>query len=546
MIRRLPAIVAVPLACVLAIALAGASGEDDGVKIRIAFDNAFGITEGGDLRVGGVNAGQTTSVRPSHGAECQNPSVAGPPRTCAVVEARVTKPGFTSFRSDARCSVRQQSLIGEYYVDCQPGRSAQPLPGGLLPVTRTTSTIPLDLLNNIARRPARERLRLIIAELGTGFAGRSEDLAEVLRRAHPGLRETDETLRILAHQTEAIERFISDSDVVIGKLERQRRNVARWVHEAGRTAEVSASRRGDIAATFERLPRFLDGLRPTMAGLERFTDEQLPLLDDLRAAAPDLERVFARLGPFADASAPALRALGDASVKGERALRESADEVDELRGLARGAPGLAKPLRQLLQTLDDRSRALRPDPRAAETAPPAPDPTADAKGKGFTGFEDLWSYFFWQTLAVNRFDSTSHLLLTNIFRTECSQYTADARDVSGKRAFREKCNSYLGPYQPGVTDPDPTLEGTAAAERRGAGGRRARRRGAGDPEAPPVPGRRDPSQPHVVPPLGAPQPPATPQSPAAPTAPGLPALPELPPLPEGADPQAILDFLLGP
>ena len=540
MIRRLSAIAVVLVACAVAFALAGASGDERGVKLRIAFDNAFGITEGGDLRVGGVNAGQTTRVRPSHGPECQNPSVAGPPRTCAVVEARVTKPGFTSFRSDARCSVRQQSLIGEYYVDCQPGRSADPLPGRLLPVTRTTSTIPLDLLNDIARRPARERLRLIIAELGTGFAGRSQDLAEVLRRAHPGLRETDETLRILARQTGAIKRFISDSDVVIAALERQKRNVARWVHEAGRTAEISASRRGDIAATFERLPRFLDGLRPTMAGLERFTDEQLPLLEDLRAAAPDLDRVFARLGPFADASVPALRALGHASVKGERALRESADEVAELRGLARGAPGLAKPLRQLLQTLDDRSRALRPDPRAAETAPPAPDPTADAKGKGFTGFEDLWSYFYWQTLAVNRFDSTSHLLLTNIFRTECSQYTADARDSSGQRGFRERCNSYLGPYQPGVTDPDPTLDGTAAAERRGTAGRRARRR-AGDPEAPPVPGRRDPSQPHVVlPPLAAPQPPP------APAAPGVPALPDLPPVPGGADAQAILDYLLGP
>lgn len=540
MTRRLPGLAGVVAAFAVAIALAGASGEEHGVKLRIAFDNAFGITEGGDLRVGGVNAGQTTRVRPSHGAECQNPSAAGPPRTCAVVEARVTKPGFTSFRSDARCSVRQQSLIGEYYVDCQPGRSPEPLPGRLLPVTRTTSTIPLDLLNNIARRPARERLRLIIAELGTGFAGRSQDLAEVLRRAHPGLRETDETLRILARQTGAIKRFIADSDVVIAALERQKRNVSRWVREAGRTADVSASRRGDIAATFERLPRFLDGLRPTMAGLEHFTDEQLPLLEDLHAAAPDLERVFARLGPFANASVPALRALGHASVKGERALRESADEVTELRGIARGAPGLAKPLRQLLQTLDDRSRALRPDPRAEETAPPAPDPTADAKGKGFTGFEDLWSYFFWQTLAVNRFDSTSHLLLTNIFRTECSQYTADARDSSGKRAFREKCNSYLGPYQPGVTDPDPTLDGTAAAERRGTARGRGRRR-AGDPEAPPVPGRPDPSQPHVVvPPLAAPQPPA------APAAPGLPALPELPPLPGGTDPEAVLDYLLGP
>ena len=34
----------------------------------------------------------------------------------------------------------------------------------------------------------------------------------MLRRAHPGLRETDATLSILARQTGAIKRFIADSD----------------------------------------------------------------------------------------------------------------------------------------------------------------------------------------------------------------------------------------------------------------------------------------------------------------------------------------------
>ena len=42
------------------------------------------------------------------------------------------------------------------------------------------------------RRPYRERFRLIITELGTGLAGRPDDLQEVLRRAHPGLRETSQ------------------------------------------------------------------------------------------------------------------------------------------------------------------------------------------------------------------------------------------------------------------------------------------------------------------------------------------------------------------
>ena len=138
------------------------------------FDNAFGLTKGGDFRVGGVNAGQTTDfeVVKKQGE---------PPK--AVVTVEVTKPGFGDFRTDASCEIRPQSLIGEYYVDCQPGKSrgAASPSGGTVPVEQTSSTIPTDLVNNIMRRPYRERFRLLITELGTGLAGRPDDLQEVLR-----------------------------------------------------------------------------------------------------------------------------------------------------------------------------------------------------------------------------------------------------------------------------------------------------------------------------------------------------------------------------
>ena len=58
------------------------------------------------------------------------------------------------------------------------------------------------------RRPYRERFRLIISELGAGLAGRPEDLNEVIRRAHPALRETTETLAVLRRQNTMIRDFI--------------------------------------------------------------------------------------------------------------------------------------------------------------------------------------------------------------------------------------------------------------------------------------------------------------------------------------------------
>ena len=92
-----------------------------------------------------------------------------------------------------------------------------------------------------------------------------------------------------------------------------------------------------------------------------------------------------RLRPFATAATPAFESLGDASVVGRRAVRESQQEIQELRRLAADAPGLAKPLRQFLQTIDQRERAVEPDSRAAATDPPAPAPTHISSRGVFAG-----------------------------------------------------------------------------------------------------------------------------------------------------------------
>jgi ABC-type transporter Mla subunit MlaD len=444
-VRRLAAILLALLAAAgLAAALGADSGEDGGKTYKIEFDNAFGLAEGGDLRIAGVRAGVTEKFRLSRGY----------PRK-AVIEATVTEPGLTELREDATCEVRPQSLIGEYFVNCQPGNADRRLPdGGRVPADQTHSTIPFDLVNDIQRRPVRERLRLILFELGAGLAGRPEELAEVLRRAHPGLRETTQTLRILGGQTRTIERLIGDADRVIAALEDRRRDVVRFVSEAGETAEITASRRTELATTFRRLPRFLAELRPNMARLGDLSDAQIPLLRDLQLAAGDLDRFLTRLGPFSNNARPAFRALGRASDVGLESVRATDEEVEVLRRAASDAPEVAKPLRQLLQTLDDRRRAIENDPRAKASGPPAPDKThipASEEG-GFTGMEAIWNYYYWQGLATNAFDRVGHILRISatLDLAACSNYqktiTAETR----------KCNRWLGPYQPGVNAPDPT------------------------------------------------------------------------------------------
>ena len=99
-------------AAALALALPGGDGEE-GRRYTIELDNAFGMVEGGDVRVAGVNAGSVADVRLDE-------------RTLkALVEVEIDEQGFGSLRADAFCESRPQSPLGEYFLDCEPGTAKQ-------------------------------------------------------------------------------------------------------------------------------------------------------------------------------------------------------------------------------------------------------------------------------------------------------------------------------------------------------------------------------------------------------------------------------------
>ena len=466
----------------------------------ITMDNAFGLVNGSDVKLAGVRAGNIVSFdvdRRTHKA---------------LVEIDVNRPGF-ELRRDAYCETRPQSLIGEYFLDCEPGTSPIPLPvGGRLPVTQTGSTVPLDLLNDLLRVPQRQRLSLFLDGIGAGLAGRGADLSATIRRAVPALREFDQVLAILAQQNHTVADLDQQADTVITALAQNRRDVARWVVQTGRAAHASADQRVALAQTFQRFPAFLQQLTPTMRSLGQSVVHQTPALQNLYDNAGQLTRLLSDLGPFANASLPAVQALGRASQIGRQALPPARPVVSLLKQVGVPLPEVSQDLAIVLHDLDDRARATEPDPRSPG-------------GKGFTGLEALLEYARNQALGINAFDQYGYVLRASIFTSQvsqCSDYT-DAQTAKAMLPQLKGCVSWLGPDQPGITMPDPTLpSGASSASDRARGARsRSGRRAGGSGNLPlGLPAPSAPPAPQVAAP-GAAGASATPGAPAAPTAPGV-------------------------
>ena len=172
----------------------------------------------------------------------------------------------------------------------------------------TEKSVDLDLLNNIMREPERERLSIILNELGVGLAGRGEDLNDVIRRANPALREVDKVLRLLARQNDQLEQLAVDSDTIMAPLARERAHVSSAIDEhRARSPRRPPSGARTWRPTSSGCREFLRELRPTMVRLGALSDEMTPVISDLGDVAPDINRFLLELGPVLAGRHPGAR-----------------------------------------------------------------------------------------------------------------------------------------------------------------------------------------------------------------------------------------------
>jgi virulence factor Mce-like protein len=482
--------------CALMVAIlvagpAAKSGEaGDSHEVDALFQNAAGLVGGEDMKVAGVPAGTVKSVELTDDR-------------LALVKMEVAAP-FAPFRADARCEVRSQSLIGERFIQCDPGTpEAGPLatPAGAdtptVPPAQNTAPIDLDLLFNVFRQPYRQRLAIVLNELGAGLTGRGEDLNAIIRGANPALAEARRVLAELNGQRAALQQGIDQTDRVLASVAANPDFVDRFIGKLAGVSERFGRNQGALGESVARLPALLAQAEPALRELDGLAVEALPVLRDLRASAPGAKQLAGQLGPLARSARPTLAGLGRTAVKGKAALERSMPLLDSLRRTLTELRPISPTARALVESLVERG-----------------------------GTEGLLRFFYNAALATSRYDATSHVLPAHLVAGQCGLYRADEPPVEG-------CNGRF-------TSSDVRAAATAGRLKGGAFA-------APQPGAAPVPGT-DPGTGTV--PGGDPgsQPPKRPSVPSLPQLPKLPNL--LPPAPSpGGQPtnpvNDLLDFLLG-
>ncbi len=370
------------------------SGNGGTYLVRAIFDDASFAAQGEDVRIAGANVGSIQSLGVTSGKK-------------AAVTIAITDHRFAPFHDDATCAIRPQSLIGEEYVDCSPGtagsaalpqiRSGPGQGSYYLPVTRTSSPIDSDIVQDISTEPVRESLAVIINEFGTGLAARGSDLNAVIHRANPALGNTDKVLKILAGQNKTLAQLATDSDTVLAPLARERKHISGFITQANTTAVASASRAQAISETFRKFPTYLAQLRPLMADLGTLADQGTPLMTSLGQSAQALGQQFANLTPFATQARQALINLGAAAKASQPSLLATQPLANRLKALGDAGAPAAGNLQKLTTSLDQTG-----------------------------GIDELMKLLFNGAVAGNGFNSLSHYVRDEPLVSSCTDFVATA------------------------------------------------------------------------------------------------------------------------
>lgn len=237
--------------------------------LRIPTEDASGITTGSDVTIAGVNAG---TVR----------GVALTPSGQALITASID-PAFAPVHTHATADLRPKSLLGEMYVDINPGTSGPVLPSGAtLPGLQVNRSTDLQQVLNLFNQPTRAKLRTLIDALGGGLAGRAQEVNAAIPAGEQDLSDLAAISSTLNARDQDLRAVLAALNEVTTELARSDRR-----QQLGDLIVSTERLMGNLRAQQARLKRAVVTADSSLGNLKQGLQGTAPALSGIAAALPE-------------------------------------------------------------------------------------------------------------------------------------------------------------------------------------------------------------------------------------------------------------------
>jgi phospholipid/cholesterol/gamma-HCH transport system substrate-binding protein len=281
-----------------------------GYRVQVGFPEATTLADQADVRIAGVSVGKVVHKDLDRRGN----------RTLATIQLDRS---YAPLPRDTHTMLRQKTLLGETYVELQPGHSSQTLAeGARLPDGQVAKTVELDEIFDALDPKTRDAFRTWQQELAKGIDGHGRDVNDALGTLPGFAADADDVLAVLDSQEGAVHRLVKNTGVTFAALNQNEAQLRNLITSSKQVFDATASQHDALADTIRIFPVFLDESKATLARLKTFSVQTDPLVRDLRpvardlkptlrdvhALAPDLESFFTNLDPLISASREGLPA----------------------------------------------------------------------------------------------------------------------------------------------------------------------------------------------------------------------------------------------
>lgn len=314
-------VLGVTLAALLAVST-GASMQrgqtDEALELTAVFADVGALIVGNEVKIGGVTAGKIEDLELVDGK--------------AHVDVTVA-PEFLPLHRDAKAVVKPVSLLGERYIDLDPGSPQAPLlsDGAVLPVEQTGRLTDLDEVLDVVDKPTGEALAAALTTLGLGVQGNGEAARKAVDRLPGTLGETDKLVDVLDEQNATLNALVDSVTPVAESLGTERGARLDGLVDGARTLLGSTAAQQDaVRRSLVLLPQTLQQAQARLASLASTANAATPLLRDIRPVTADLDEISGELRALGSEADPALASLQPVLEKARQLVAEARPVVADL------------------------------------------------------------------------------------------------------------------------------------------------------------------------------------------------------------------------